>query len=378
MEEKFGRALQSGPREFLVLVEKHQSRPDKFALKTALWSWSLHASASSKSKLCDALSLATSQAVFAFENLSDDNETPKTPSPPKKKRRKRSSRNHNSEAEEEDEEEDDTAGRNRRRRLGLLNALRGYAHLAQLCVTHPEKEKGFFPPWDVFPVVQTLHEKLVLFEEDVALQDCVSGMCELWWRESWAGRESLIAQSLPCLLSKSLSAGRKIDVHRVYAMREAFTFFDFTDEESIHDLKHLLIRCVVTPLYVRTEEGRRFISFLLGLNAQLANDVLAIIRSQIPFGRASILEAYGQILYKAWRVAKDSSLHEIHNSCMQGLVEGAIYASSKTLASSIRKLLQGFINQRTQEGVEALLFRLQEPILFRALQACIKQILTRF
>ncbi|KAE8670834.1 ARM repeat superfamily protein, putative isoform 2 [Hibiscus syriacus] len=51
-----------------------------------------------------------------------------------------------------------------------------------------------------------------------------------------------------------------------------------------------------------------------------------------------------------------------------GLVEGAIHASSKSLGSSIRRVLGGFINQRTVDGVEKLLFRVAEPVIFRSLQ----------
>eukprot|EP01018_Ginkgo_biloba_P001403 Gb_28704 [translate_table: standard] len=362
MEEKFRKALQRSPQDFLALVEKHQSRPEKSALKTVVWA----INGKTASSLCDALSLSTARAVSAFETLvhnpgngdEEDNENFKTPSP-RKKRRRRITRNYRSPiAIIGVEPENDP------RKLKILNCLQGYSYLALFCLAHPHKA---FSPSDLFVTVQTLHDKLVLFESDSVLQETITALCEQWWRESLPGKESLIAQSLPCLLAKSLSMGRKVDVHRIYAMREAFTFFDFMDD-SIEDLKHLLIRCVVTPSYLRTDDGRRFVAFLFGLNAQLVKELIAIIRSQIPFGRNSILEAYGEILYRAWRVAKGSSLDEIEHTCIQGLVEGAIYASSKTLASSIRKVLGGFISQRTQDGVETFLYRLQEPILFRALQ----------
>lgn len=368
MEDNFRKALQSSPEEFLDLVEKHQSRSEKSSLKTLVWSLNNKPSSNSISKLCDALSLHTARAIFAFENLSngygqedgeEGNEIFKTPSP-QKKRRRRITRSQRSPIHEPVRTEPE----NDRRRAKILNSLRGYSYLAQLCIMHPQKA---ISPADLFSTVHTLHDKLVLFEGDCVLQDCITAICEQWWRDSLPGKESLIAQSLPCLLAKSLSVGRKIDVHRVYSMREAFTFFDFMDD-SIDDLKHMLVRCALTPSYLRTEDGRRFLAFLFGLNAQLVKELITIFRSQIPFGRNSVLEAYGEILYKAWRFAKGSSLEEIENNCMQGLVEGAIYASSKTLASSIRKVLGGFISQRTQDGVEAFLYRLQEPVLFRALQ----------
>ncbi|KAL0343499.1 UNVERIFIED_CONTAM: Condensin-2 complex subunit G2 [Sesamum angustifolium] len=135
---------------------------------------------------------------------------------------------------------------------------------------------------------------------------------------------------------------KKVDVHRVYTLREAFMLFDFEDE-SIEDLKHLLIRCVISPLYLKTEEGRKFIAFMFGFSVQLMKEVCAMIKSQIPFGRKSMLEAYGEIIFRAWKAAEGECKYEIENGFLQGLIEGAIYASSAALAASIRRILGGLL-----------------------------------
>lgn len=160
---------------------------------------------------------------------------------------------------------------------------------------------------------------------------------------------------------------KKTYVHRVYAMREAFMLFDFEDE-SIEDLKLLLLRSVITPLYLKTDEGRRFIAFMLTLNGKLLKEALALIKSQIPFGRKTVLEAYADILFRLWKHSEDSFRTEIENGFLQSLIEGAIYASSRSLANSIRRVLRGFIDNRATDGVDKLLFRLVEPVLFRSLQ----------
>lgn len=222
-------------------------------------------------------------------------------------------------------------------------------------------------PSDLLPGVQALHESLILFESDWGLSSEVASLCEEWWKLDLAGRESLISQSLPFLLSRSLTLTKKQDVHRVYSLREAFALFDFEDE-SIEDLKLLLVRCVITPLYLKTEEGQRFIAFTFGLSAQLLKEMLAMIRSQIPFGRKSMLEAYGDIVFRAWKAAEGDMRDEIENGFMQILIEGAVHASSAAFAASVRRVLGAFINQRTNAGVEKLLFRLAEPVVFRSLQ----------
>jgi condensin-2 complex subunit G2 len=160
---------------------------------------------------------------------------------------------------------------------------------------------------------------------------------------------------------------KKVDVHRVYMLREAFTWFDFEDE-STESLKRLLNLCVVSPLYLKTEDGRKFLSFLFRLNGQLEKELLAMIRSQIKLGRKSILEAFGDILFRAWKASPEDSRSGFENGFLQDLIEGSIHASSGAFASHIRTVLGAFINQRTVDGVEKLLYRLAEPVIFRSLQ----------
>ncbi|KAI5083225.1 hypothetical protein GOP47_0002968 [Adiantum capillus-veneris] len=358
MEEIFLAALDSSPDELLFLIVKNQTRPNKAALKSAIHRSSKKQAAS----LCSALARFANVQVLAFQNLGNSQfehvDCFKTPSP-KHKRRKRACSSPAAGAKGRGQDSGNSG-----RRVFVMASLKACAMIAQFGLSHPLKA---FQPCDLFPTVQTLHDQLVFFEDDLELQDIIATLCENWWKDNLPGRESLIAQSLPFLLSKSLEVGRKVNVHRVYGMREAFVLFDFVDE-TIEDLKHLLMRCMLTPAYLRSPDGWRFISFLFNINVQLTKELIVMVRSQIPFGRKSILEAYGDIIFRAWRTASGPCLQEIEDSCVQGLIEGAVYASSKTLASSIRKVLAAFTCQRAQDGVETLLFTLQEPILFRSLQ----------
>ncbi len=73
-------------------------------------------------------------------------------------------------------------------------------------------------------------------------------------------------------------------------------------------------------------------------------------------------------MYKAWKTATEGCLHEIEHSGIQSLIECALYAALKELSAAVRIVLDGFVSKRTEKGVEAMLFRLHEPLLFRALQ----------
>lgn len=249
-------------------------------------------------------------------------------------------------------------------RQSVAEKLQVYVYILRLCVFHPS---NVFSVSDLLPIVQELHDNLVLFESDSILLSEIANLCEQWWKGGLSGKETLISQSLAVILSRSLTLKKKVDVHRVYTLRDAFMLFDFEDD-SIEDLKNLMIRCVISPLYLKTEDGRKFNAYLFCLSVQLTKELCAMIKSQIPFGRKSMLEAYGEIVFRAWKAVEGECKNEIENGFLQSLVEGGIYASTPALAASIRRVLWGFIQQRTAEGVEKLIFHLAEPVIFRSLQ----------
>ncbi|KAK7295138.1 hypothetical protein RJT34_18042 [Clitoria ternatea] len=352
MEKKLLSSLQSSAEEFISLATKQTLKSSKSTFKTLIHS--IKPSSPLSSSLPSSLSDSIIASVHSFQNLLEPNSAKlSSPRTPPSKRLRRSSRHSRTPSQPPPDEKHQ-----------ILERLRILAHITVLCVSHPKKP---FTPSDFLPCVRALHDNLILFESDLILSSEIEGLCEEWWKEDLPGKESLISQSLPFLLSRSLTLKKKVDVHRVYVLREAFTLFDF-DDESIQDLKLLLVRCVISPLYLKTEDGRKFLAFIFGLSLQLGRELLAMIRSQIPFGRKSMLEAYGDILFRVWKVAQGDSRSEIENGFLQDLIEAAIHASSGAFASYIRRVLGAFINQRTMDGVEKMLYRLAEPVIFRSLQ----------
>ncbi|KAH6803385.1 hypothetical protein C2S51_031632 [Perilla frutescens var. frutescens] len=355
MEKRLRSSLQSSADEFLSEAAKFPLRSSKSAIKSSI-STLIKPSSDLISTLSLSLRDSVSRAISKFKNLSEST-FPASPVTPPAKRVRRSARN---------KKDDDVSptGDGDNERQSIAEKLQVYAYILHLCVFHT---KNVFSVSDLLPTAQELHDNLILFESDSILLSEIANLCEEWWKGGLLGKETLISQSLPVVLSRSLTFKKKVDVHRVYSLREAFTLFDFEDE-SIEDLKHLLIRCVISPLYLKTEDGRKFIAFLFGLSMQLTKELCAMIKSQIPFGRKSMLEAYGEIVFRGWKAVEGECKNEIENGFLQGLVEGATYASSPDLAASIRRVLWGFVHQRTTEGVEKLIFCLAEPVIFRSLQ----------
>ncbi|XP_043709545.1 uncharacterized protein LOC122658588 isoform X2 [Telopea speciosissima] len=353
MEKKIRSSLKISAEDFLFSAKEFSLQALKPSLKTIIWN--ISASSELSRSLPLALHQSISRSIESFKRLldSDNVDCAKSPHSPPTKRLRRSSRQAKNTKEPSEDPE-----------RKILKDIEIDSHITVLCISHPKK---VFSSPSLLLSARALHDNLILFEKDQILQSSIASLCEEWWKEQLPDRETLICQSLPVLLSRSFDLGKKVDVRRVYALREAFTLLDFEDE-SIEDLKLLLVRCIITPLYLKTEEGRRFVAFSFGLSGQLVKEALAVIRSQIPFGRKSMLEAYADILFRAWKATDGSLRSEIENGFLQGLIEGAIHASSGSFAASLRRVLGGFINQRTTAGVEKLLFRLAEPVLFRSLQ----------
>ncbi|KAK3020809.1 hypothetical protein RJ639_047681 [Escallonia herrerae] len=359
MEKRLRSSLHTSAEDFLTSAAKLGLRSAKPSLKALIHRLTPSAALSSSLPLHLHRSISHYIAQFKHHSTSTTSVPTQSPPSPPTKRLRRSSRHSKTTASK-----NSAASDHENAKKTVTESLQVYAYVALMCVLHPKKA---FSPADLLPAVSELHDNLILFESDSILLSEIANLCEEWWKEELPGREALISQTLPFLLSRSLTLKKKVDVHRVYALREAFNRFDFEDD-SIEDLKLLLIRCVISPLYLKTEDGRRFVAFMFGLSGQLVKEALAMIRSQIPFGRRSMLEAYAEIVFRAWKAVDEGSRGEIVDGFLQGLVDSAIHASSRLFAASIRRVLGGFINQRTTDGVEKLLFRLAEPVIFRSLQ----------
>ncbi|RID55317.1 hypothetical protein BRARA_G02585 [Brassica rapa] len=349
MEKRLRSSLKTSAEEFLSSAVKSTLKSSKPSLKTIV------NSVKPSSDLSSSLPLALLHSILhhtqSFQNPSHHPPSPSNSPPPKRQRGNGPPPGSDSDSDQQQHQ--------------ILASLQVLSHVLHLCVLSPKKA---FSASDLLPAAQALHDSLILFESDPVLCLEIAGVCESWWKEGLIERETLIIQLLPFLLSRSLTLKKKVDVHRIYMLREAFALFDFDDEESIGDLRMLLMRCVVSPLYLKTEDGQRFLSFAFGLSRQLMKSGLAVVKAQIPFGRKSVLEGFGGILFRAWREVEDDLRGEIEEGFMQGIVDCAIHAGSSAFAASLRKVLGGFISQRTTQGVEKLLFGLAEPMIFRSLQ----------
>ncbi|CAN6323290.1 unnamed protein product [Urochloa humidicola] len=248
-------------------------------------------------------------------------------------------------------------------------ATRAAAVLLHLLLNHPSHP----PRWeDLIPPLELLHGRLALLATaDPPLAALAASCFEHAWRDGAPGREALVAQTLPYLVALALTSGTKPRpvLRRLLALRDALPLLDYDDDQSISDFKMLLLRCFVSPLFLKAEEGRKFLALVLGVSEGIARDGLELIRAQVGItgAKRAAVVAHGEVVFRAW---KDGGWirAEVGEAFLQGMVESAVHARSKEVAKAARKILWVFVEQRAVAGVEKLMFRLAEPVLFRSLQ----------
>ncbi|KAJ3423558.1 condensin-2 complex subunit g2 [Anaeramoeba flamelloides] len=213
----------------------------------------------------------------------------------------------------------------------------------------------------------TKKQKKILKRKRLFLQNEIVKLCEKWYLDGRNEKELLIPQTVCYLLLRSLDVQAKIsEVKRVYNLRSGLKLLDFEDN-STEWLKTLLLRCVICPLYLKSNEGQKFISFLFQLDLNLIEDLHATIKNQIPHSRKLVLQTYAEIYFRAWKDSVGETLTKIEFNCIQDLMNCAIHASTPKVAKNLKLFLETIHNKKKFKGVDEMLLRLYNPILWRSL-----------
>ncbi|CAB3996367.1 Condensin-2 complex subunit G2, partial [Paramuricea clavata] len=222
------------------------------------------------------------------------------------------------------------------------------------------------------PLIQVavmLHGIMLTLPESCGkLQFSIAHLCETWFLAGLDGKDELVTSMLPYFIIKALAQGLVVDVKRLWSVRQTLLLMDFEDE-SCCSLKASLLQCLIHPVFLKVEEGRKFLSYLFGMHPTFTEEIHKTIKNQIPTCPIGTLVGYGEIYFKAWRAAKDLYLEKIEMFCLQDLMFHAIHAQRtgrNSMASRLKKLLGFFHQQKKHPGVDKVLLKLYEPIIWRA------------
>ncbi|XP_032865632.2 condensin-2 complex subunit G2 isoform X2 [Tyto alba] len=208
-------------------------------------------------------------------------------------------------------------------------------------------------------------------ESEKNLQGAIQHVCEMWWEKELEGKEQLGKTLFIILLKKSLDkAATGADVSRIWNLHQTLLCFDYDSEES-NQVKDLLLQCFMSVKYIKKEEGRRFLSFLFSWNVNFIKMIHGTVKNQLQFFPRSLLESISEIYFRAWKKVSGEFVKILEYNCIQDFMHHGIHLPrSSPVHSKVREMLCYFHKQsKVHQGVEEMLYRLYQPILWRALKA---------
>eukprot|EP01138_Halocafeteria_seosinensis_P005941 gb/GECG01006073.1/.p1 GENE.gb/GECG01006073.1/~~gb/GECG01006073.1/.p1 ORF type:complete len:1151 (+),score=160.32 gb/GECG01006073.1/:1-3453(+) len=259
-----------------------------------------------------------------------------------------------------------------------LKLLRNFCSILQAFLNKSESSTAHVNKNSLVPlsekfieIVTTLHDQLFYLAgpEGSLLQNAILRICSTVWKQRRVGRENVILHTVPALLVLSLEENAKnADVKRVYEMKDALDLFDLEDESS-DGLRELMLRCFISPLYLRTQENRKVLEQFLLLSEGFVEDIHQAVKNQIPYSTKAYINAYQDLYFKAWSRAEPQIKQRIEESCIQDLMARGVNCKKQGTFNAVRTFLWNFTQQKTHKGVSELVSRLYSPILWRALEA---------
>ncbi|NXL47482.1 CNDG2 protein, partial [Podilymbus podiceps] len=208
-------------------------------------------------------------------------------------------------------------------------------------------------------------------ESEHILQGAIQRVCEMWWEKGLEGKEQLGKTLFIILLRKSLNkAATGADVVRLWNLHQTLLCFDYDSQES-NEVKDLLLQCFMSVKHIKKEEGRRFLSFLFSWNVNFIKMIHGTVKNQLQFFPRSLMEYISEVYFRAWKKVSGEFLEILEHNCIQDFMHHGIHLPrSSSVHSKVREMLSYFHKQsKVRQGVEEMLYRLYQPILWRALKA---------
>ncbi|NXV02076.1 CNDG2 protein, partial [Cettia cetti] len=203
------------------------------------------------------------------------------------------------------------------------------------------------------------------------LQDAIQRVCQMWWEKGLEGKEQLGKTLLVILLRKSLNkAATGADLVRVWNLHQTLLCFDYDSSES-NEVKDLLLQCFMSVKHIQKEEGRRLLSFLFSWNVNFIKMIHGTVKNQLQIFPRSLMEYISEVYFRAWKKVSGEFIEVLEYNCIQDFMHHGIHLPKNSpVHSKVREMLSYFHKQsKVRQGVEEMLYRLYQPILWRALKA---------
>ncbi|NXY81823.1 CNDG2 protein, partial [Alcedo cyanopectus] len=208
-------------------------------------------------------------------------------------------------------------------------------------------------------------------DSEKALHSAIQRVCEMWWEKELEGKEQLGKTLFIILLKKSLDkAAVSVDIINIWKLHQTLLCFDYDSEES-NEVKDLLLQCFMSIKHIKKEEGRRFLSFLFSWNVNFIKMIHGTVKNQLQFFPRSLVEYISEVYFRAWKKVSGEFLETLEHNCIQDFMHHGIHLPrSSSVHPKVREILSYFHKQsKVRQGVEEMLYKLYQPILWRSLKA---------
>ncbi|KAM4705900.1 condensin-2 complex subunit G2 [Rhinophrynus dorsalis] len=249
-----------------------------------------------------------------------------------------------------------------------MDVIQGVTTVATASVSVIDEDMSYGALLECVAILNGILDGLPKCEVHVVL--AIRQLCEAWWEKGLQGKEEFGKTAFLLLLAKSLETKCVVaDIARLWRLHPALLSFDYNSEEST-EVKDLLLQCFMNINHIKREEGRRFLSFLFSWDINFIKLIHGTIKNQLQCLPKSLMTHIADIYFRAWKKASGDVLKTIEQSCIQDFMHHGIHLPRNSpVHPKVREVLSYFHKQKLRQGVEEMLYRLYQPIIWRGLKA---------
>ncbi|XP_029001424.1 condensin-2 complex subunit G2 isoform X1 [Betta splendens] len=220
-------------------------------------------------------------------------------------------------------------------------------------------------------IIHKLHDVLVALPvSETPVQCKIHILCEAWWKKGLKDKEIFGRTAFLISLQKSFVLKKpNAEIQRVWNLHDVLLSVDYASEGN-KQINDLLVQCFHRPLYIRNDDGKRFLVFLFSWNISFIWVIHGTIKNQLEFYSKTMTSHIAEIYYRAWKKATGDIMERIEIACIQDLMQCAISLHrTSPVHSKVRQILSYFHKRTGCHQVDKMLHNLYRPILWKALCA---------
>uniref|UniRef100_A0A3Q3VVG4 Non-SMC condensin II complex, subunit G2 n=1 Tax=Mola mola TaxID=94237 RepID=A0A3Q3VVG4_MOLML len=217
-------------------------------------------------------------------------------------------------------------------------------------------------------IAHRLHGWYVLVSLPVSeapLQLRIHTLCEAWWKNNLKEKEKFGRTAFLISLKKSFMLKKPgAEIQRLWSLHNVLLSLDYTSEDN-KQIIDLLLQCFHRPLFLKNDDGKRFLVFLFSWNVNFISTIHGTIKNQLEAITTHVMEIY----FRAWNKASEDFQRQIENICIQDFMQNAVFLHrTSPVHAKVRQVIVNYFHKRKDvHEVDKMLCNLYKPFLWKAL-----------